>query len=112
MNIIFLYPHALLFLLGLPILKVANRKYTCQPSILVPNMLLLKKIIGDNSKPQTHFLLHCRMLAVLLLLLAYSEPMIVLETQIMRCNYYLIATSLVCFLLEIFLRNTLLQKIP
>ncbi|MDR2432593.1 MAG: BatA domain-containing protein [Puniceicoccales bacterium] len=112
MNIIFLYPHVLLFLLILPIFKGIYRKHVRQPSILIPNVSLLKKIIGRRIKPSGHSLIHCRILAVLLLLLAYSEPMIVMETLIIRCNYYLVMASLACFLLEMFLRNTSLQKIP
>ncbi|MDR2603681.1 MAG: hypothetical protein LBC11_03975 [Puniceicoccales bacterium] len=113
MNIIFLYPHVLLFLLFLPIFKGIYRKHVHQPSILIPNVSLLKKIIGGHIiKPSGHSLIHFRILAVLLLLLAYAEPMVVTETLIIRCNYYLVMASLVCFLLEMFLCNTSLQKIP
>ncbi|MDR1173648.1 MAG: BatA domain-containing protein [Puniceicoccales bacterium] len=112
MNIIFLYPHALLFLLALPIFKGIYRKHVHQPSILIPNVSLLKKIIGSSVKPSGSALIHCRILAVLLLLLAYAEPMVIMETLIIRCNHYLVMASLVCFLLEMFLRNIFLQKIP
>ncbi|MDR1528354.1 MAG: BatA domain-containing protein [Puniceicoccales bacterium] len=112
MNIIFLYPHALLFLLVLPIFKGIYRKHVRQPSILIPNVSLLKKIIGRSIKPSGNFLIHCRILAVLLLLLAYAEPMVIMETLIIRCSYYLVMASLACFLLEMFLRNTSLQKVP
>ncbi|MDR0693304.1 MAG: hypothetical protein LBF49_01895 [Puniceicoccales bacterium] len=112
MNIIFLYPHVLLFLLVLPFFKGIYRKHIRQPSILIPSVSLLKKITGGRVKPFGHSLIHCRILAMLLLLLAYAEPMVVMETVIIRCNYYLVMASLACFLLEMFLRNTSLQKIP
>ncbi|MDR0742407.1 MAG: hypothetical protein LBE98_03015 [Puniceicoccales bacterium] len=112
MNIIFLYPHTLLFLLFLPIFKGIYRKHVRQPSIVIPNGPLLKKIIGRHLKPSENSLIHYRILAVLLLLLAYAEPMVIMETLIIRCSHYLIGASLVCFLWEMFLRNTFLQKIP
>ncbi|MDR2628527.1 MAG: BatA domain-containing protein [Puniceicoccales bacterium] len=112
MNIIFLYPHILLFLLFLPIFKGIYRKHIRQPSIVIPNVSLLKKIIGGSIKPFGNALIYCRILAVLLLSLAYAEPMVIMETFIIRCSYYLVAASLVCFLLEMFLHNTSLQKIP
>ncbi|MDR2779405.1 MAG: BatA domain-containing protein [Puniceicoccales bacterium] len=112
MNIIFLYPYTLLFLLILPIIKMAYCKYVRQPSILIPNVSLLKKVIEENTGPQTYFFINCRIFTVLLLLLAHAEPIIIMETLTIRCNNFLIMASFICFLLGIFLQNTLLQKIP
>ncbi|MDR1413339.1 MAG: hypothetical protein LBI56_00130 [Puniceicoccales bacterium] len=112
MKIIVLYPNAFWLLLTLPMLRIFHSKFIGKPSILTPNTALLKKIIGDQSASKFDFLLICRYLEILCLVLAYAEPMAMASDSIFRCNKYLAMASFACFLLEIFLRNTFLQKIP
>jgi hypothetical protein len=112
MEIVVIYPDAFWFLLILPTLQIFHSKYVKKPSILTPNVALLKKIAGTSPLAKFDFLIFCRHMEILLLIIAYAEPMVMTSDSVARCNRYFAAVSLGCFLVEIFLRNTFFHKIP
>jgi hypothetical protein len=53
-----------------------------------------------------------RELTIALLIISLTEPIIVTEEKIFRCRNYLILASFWGFILEMFVRNILLRRIP
>jgi hypothetical protein len=73
---------------------------------------MIKKIVGKTAKSRVKLLIHLRHIALTLLIISAAEPMIVTKGMVYRSSKYLISASFLCFLLEIFLKNTIFHKIP
>jgi hypothetical protein len=112
MRMIFLYPSALWGFLLLPVLYFFNKKFVRYPSIVIPNVSLLKKIAEPLVRPEIGFSQYLRYLSIALLVVASAEPLIVGEQSIIRCGQYAVAVSLICFLTEMLLKNAICGRIP
>jgi hypothetical protein len=112
MRTVFLHPSAMWGLLLLPALHFFNGRFTRFPSVVIPNVSLLRKIVPTPGRSRIDLPRHLRFLSIALLVVATAEPLIIREQSVVRCSQYAVIISLICFLVEMFLKNTLHNGIP
>lgn len=111
MEVVLLYPAALSLLVILPMVHLFHGKIVKRPSLVLPNTRLLRKIIGPAGKSK-NVLLGLRHAEIFLVVVSCAEPMIITEKCTIRSSQFMLTCSLVCFLLDVLLRNTIFHRIP
>lgn len=112
-NLEIVHPWNILLVLLLPVLFRLWRRCDKQPAIIVPNIFFIKKIAGDRVKhPSQVFLIWFRLLEVFLIMLAIIQPVLCMNGERIFLDFYFVVVAFSCFLIEIFLKNTIFLRVP